>query len=143
VAGKREMFDVLRDGVTSHSGTYNGQHVNVAAALATVTALSADPEIYNRASHLYCHHTAAVQSTKDGPPSSITGDGARRHDPRGDRGRGRRRVRPHCRFRNSGADPLSESGMKWMRGGTKRHRGRTPNLKFTGLTHNFPVDPAL
>eukprot|EP01052_Picozoa_sp_SAG31_P042635 SAG31_NODE_6833_length_1875_cov_1.606982_3_plen_125_part_00 len=48
VAGKRELFDVLRSGVTSHSGTYNGQSVNVAAALATLTTLASDPGMYSR-----------------------------------------------------------------------------------------------
>ena len=30
------------------------------------------------------------------------------------------RVRSHCRFRNRGTKYVSESGMKWMRGNTKR-----------------------
>jgi hypothetical protein len=38
---------------------------------------------------------------------------------------GLRRVRPRCRFRNRGADRLSESGMRWMRGGA-RWRTRPP-----------------
>ena len=29
--------------------------------------------------------------------------------------------RSHCRFRNRGIEYISESGMKWMSGGTKRH----------------------
>ena len=33
-------------------------------------------------------------------------------------------VRSHGRFRNRGTDSLSESGMKWMCGGTQRQRDR-------------------
>jgi len=40
VGGYKHIFDCLRDGRTSHSGTYNGNAVNVAAALATVSTLS-------------------------------------------------------------------------------------------------------
>jgi hypothetical protein len=39
--------------------------------------------------------------------------------------RGPRRARSHCRSRNRGADHLSESGMKWTRGGTQRQCHRT------------------
>jgi glutamate-1-semialdehyde 2,1-aminomutase len=41
VGGRRELFDVLRDGRTIHAGTYNGNPVNMAAAIATVKFLSA------------------------------------------------------------------------------------------------------
>lgn len=41
VGGKREMFDVLRDGSTVHAGTYNGSSFNMAAALATIDTLAA------------------------------------------------------------------------------------------------------
>ena len=34
------------------------------------------------------------------------------------------RVRPHCRFRNRGTDYISESGIKWMGGSTKRQCAR-------------------
>lgn len=40
VAGRREMFDVLRDGRTIHAGTYNGNAVCLAAASATLAILS-------------------------------------------------------------------------------------------------------
>ncbi|MDA0745999.1 MAG: aspartate aminotransferase family protein [bacterium] len=46
VAGKREMFDPLRQGKTIHAGTYNGSSVNLAAGLATVEILRKDPEAY-------------------------------------------------------------------------------------------------
>ena len=34
-------------------------------------------------------------------------------------------VRSRCRFRNRGTDSLSEYGMKWMSGGTRRQCDRT------------------
>lgn len=45
VGGKREVFDVLRDGRTIHAGTYNGNSINFAAALATLNQLS-EPGLY-------------------------------------------------------------------------------------------------
>ena len=48
VAGSRRMFDALRNGATIHAGTYNGSTVNLAAGLATVTILSADPRVFQR-----------------------------------------------------------------------------------------------
>jgi glutamate-1-semialdehyde 2,1-aminomutase len=47
VGGRREVFDVLRDGRTMHAGTYNGHTVNVAAALATLEVLS-QPGLFER-----------------------------------------------------------------------------------------------
>ena len=43
---------------------------------------------------------------------------------RGDGAGGVLRVRSHHRFRNRGTDYVSESGMKWMSGGTKRQCDR-------------------
>jgi glutamate-1-semialdehyde 2,1-aminomutase len=40
VAGKREMFDVLRDGRTFHAGTYNGNPICLAAASAALDLLA-------------------------------------------------------------------------------------------------------
>lgn len=40
VAGRSEMFDVLRDGRTIHAGTYNGNAICMAAASATLAALA-------------------------------------------------------------------------------------------------------
>ena len=48
VAGRREMFDPLRDGSTIHAGTYNGATVNLAAGLATLEILSESPDLYDR-----------------------------------------------------------------------------------------------
>lgn len=48
VGGRRRMFDVLREGKTIHAGTYNGSPVNLAAGIATLDVLSADPDAYTR-----------------------------------------------------------------------------------------------
>jgi len=40
VGGRREIFDVLEDGRTIHAGTYNGNPVNLAAAVATIDTLA-------------------------------------------------------------------------------------------------------
>jgi len=40
VGGRREVFDVLEDGRTIHAGTYNGNPVNLAAAVATIDTLA-------------------------------------------------------------------------------------------------------
>jgi glutamate-1-semialdehyde 2,1-aminomutase len=42
IGGRKEMFDVLRDGTTIHAGTYNGSSFNLAAALTTMKILSRD-----------------------------------------------------------------------------------------------------
>ena len=47
VGGKREIFDVLRDGRTVHAGTYNGNSISVAAAIATINILR-EPGVYDR-----------------------------------------------------------------------------------------------
>jgi glutamate-1-semialdehyde 2,1-aminomutase len=47
VGGRRDRFDVLRDGRTIHAGTYNGATVNLAAAAATLDGLAA-PGVYDR-----------------------------------------------------------------------------------------------
>ncbi|MEX1039029.1 MAG: aminotransferase class III-fold pyridoxal phosphate-dependent enzyme [Pirellulaceae bacterium] len=39
VGGKAEMFEVLRDGRTIHSGTYNGTNFNIVAAIETIREL--------------------------------------------------------------------------------------------------------
>jgi glutamate-1-semialdehyde 2,1-aminomutase len=40
VGGRKEVFDALLDGRTSHFGTYNGNPISVAASLATIEILS-------------------------------------------------------------------------------------------------------
>ncbi|MAE62807.1 MAG: aspartate aminotransferase family protein [Phycisphaeraceae bacterium] len=47
VGGRRELFDVLRDGRTIHAGTYNGNSIGVAAATATISTLR-EPGLYDR-----------------------------------------------------------------------------------------------
>jgi hypothetical protein len=54
-------------------------------------------------------------------PSLISRDRCR--PGRGDARRPAGRVRSHCRFRNRGTEYVSESGIKWMRAGTKRRCG--------------------
>ena len=45
VGGRKELFDVLEDGRTIHAGTYNGNSICVAAALATIRGL-AEPGVF-------------------------------------------------------------------------------------------------
>jgi len=40
VGGRRDIFDALEDGRTIHAGTYNGNPVNLAAAVATIRTLA-------------------------------------------------------------------------------------------------------
>jgi len=47
VAGKKEIFEVLRDKRTMHAGTYNGNSINLAAALATIGQLS-QPQTFQK-----------------------------------------------------------------------------------------------
>lgn len=42
LGGRKEIFDVIREGKTIHAGTYNGASVNLAAALATLNILSGE-----------------------------------------------------------------------------------------------------
>jgi glutamate-1-semialdehyde 2,1-aminomutase len=48
VAGRKALFDVLRDGRTIHAGTYNGNTVSLAAGKATIDILAANPDNHNR-----------------------------------------------------------------------------------------------
>lgn len=59
IAGRREMFDPIRDGRTVHSGTYNGATVNLAAGLATLEVLTGTPGLYD-AMHA---HGRAIRDT--------------------------------------------------------------------------------
>lgn len=58
VAGRREIFDVLEDGRTIHAGTYNGNPVNLAAAVATIRALG-EPGTFTR---MHAHGRALRQA---------------------------------------------------------------------------------
>ena len=53
LGGRKEIFDVIRDGKTIHAGTYNGASINLAAALATLSILSAE-NCYSQL-HAYGH----------------------------------------------------------------------------------------
>jgi glutamate-1-semialdehyde 2,1-aminomutase len=57
VGGRREIFDVLRDGRTIHAGTYNGNCINIAAAIATIKVLR-EPGTYQRMNA----HGAAIRA---------------------------------------------------------------------------------
>jgi glutamate-1-semialdehyde 2,1-aminomutase len=47
VGGRKEIFDVLRDGRTIHIGTYNGNPINLVAAITTIDILS-EEGVYDR-----------------------------------------------------------------------------------------------
>lgn len=47
VGGRAAIFEVLRDGRTIHAGTYNGNCINIAAAVATIQVLR-QPGVYDR-----------------------------------------------------------------------------------------------
>ncbi|MDE2888355.1 MAG: aminotransferase class III-fold pyridoxal phosphate-dependent enzyme [Gemmatimonadota bacterium] len=77
VAGSRRMFDVLRNGATIHAGTYNGSTVNLAAGLATVRILGANPLAFRQ---MHGHGYAIRQAIESaaacrGIPACISGAG--------------------------------------------------------------------
>lgn len=53
LGGRKAIFDVIQAGKTIHAGTYNGASVNLAAALATISILSAE-DCYTQL-HAYGH----------------------------------------------------------------------------------------
>ncbi|MCE2439616.1 MAG: aminotransferase class III-fold pyridoxal phosphate-dependent enzyme [Candidatus Latescibacteria bacterium] len=77
VAGSRRMFDVLRDGATIHAGTYNGSTVNLAAGLATLSILSANPLAFQQMhGHGYAIRQAIeAAAASRGIPVCISGAG--------------------------------------------------------------------
>lgn len=77
IGGKRSIFDVLRNRETIHAGTYNGSPVNLAAALATVGALSGPGQF--EALHQYGYALrdyVAQQAQKNGFPLITSGTGS-------------------------------------------------------------------
>jgi glutamate-1-semialdehyde 2,1-aminomutase len=60
VGGKRELFDVLRDGRTFHAGTYNGNPICLAAASAALEVL-ADPAVFTQ---MHAHGHALQQAIR-------------------------------------------------------------------------------
>ncbi len=70
IAGNRNLFDPLRDGSTTHTGTYNGATVNLAAGLATLDILSESPGLYDR---MHVHGQAIRDTfTKEASGHGIT-----------------------------------------------------------------------
>ena len=56
----------------------------------------------------------------------------------------RSRVRPHCHFRNRRTEYISESGMKWISGGTKRQCDRAlPWSRRPGATRTARCRPGV
>jgi glutamate-1-semialdehyde 2,1-aminomutase len=77
VAGRRDVFDVLREGRTIHFGTYNGSPINTAAAIATLEILS-EPGVYKRLhEHGFAIKEALENAAKGhGFPLVTTGTGS-------------------------------------------------------------------
>ena len=77
VGGREEIFRVLEDGRTIHAGTYNGNPINVAAAIATIKAL-AEPGVYDRInSHgMRVRQTLESAAARRGVPLITTGVGS-------------------------------------------------------------------
>ena len=77
VGGRAEVFAVLADGRTGHFGTYNGNPICVAAAIATIDAL-AEPGTFERMhQHGYTiRDTLERAATKSGQQLVTTGTGA-------------------------------------------------------------------
>lgn len=72
VAGRKEIFDTLLDGRTSHFGTYNGNPISVAASIATIKILS-EPGIYDRMhAHGYAIRDAIEKAAKDNGKILVT-----------------------------------------------------------------------
>ncbi|MBA2113845.1 aspartate aminotransferase family protein [Bremerella alba] len=77
VGGAAEMFEVLRDGRTIHSGTYNGTSLNIVAAIETIRELR-KPGTYQRMEE---HGQAVsdailVAASKRDVPATISGVGS-------------------------------------------------------------------
>lgn len=80
VAGRKKIFNTLLDGRTNHFGTYNGNPISVAAAIATIDILS-EPGIYDRMhAHGYAIREAIEKAAKDhGKTLATTGTGTAFH----------------------------------------------------------------
>jgi glutamate-1-semialdehyde 2,1-aminomutase len=80
VAGRAAVFETLTDGRASHFGTYNGNPISVAAAIATIEALS-EPGTYER---IHGHGNRIREAIEEGGrerghPVVTTGTGAAFH----------------------------------------------------------------
>ena len=72
VGGRREIFEVLLDGRTMHAGTYNGNPICTAAAIATIQALS-EPGTYDRMhGHGYAIRAAIEKAAADTGQALVT-----------------------------------------------------------------------
>ncbi|MCA9230688.1 MAG: aspartate aminotransferase family protein [Planctomycetales bacterium] len=80
VGGRREVFDALLDGRTGHFGTYNGNPISVAAAIATIDILS-EPGTFERIHrHGYALREAMESAAKENGVTLVTsGTGAAFH----------------------------------------------------------------
>jgi glutamate-1-semialdehyde 2,1-aminomutase len=77
VGGRKEIFDVLREGKAVHAGTYNGSSFNLAAALATVTTLEAEKPYEGMHQHGYAIRAKFEELAKQkGIPLITTGLGS-------------------------------------------------------------------
>ena len=78
--GRAEIFETLVDGRTSHFGTYNGNPISVAAAIATMDILS-EPGTYDRMhQHGYAiRETIEKAAAEKGIPLTTTGTGTAFH----------------------------------------------------------------
>ena len=72
VAGRKEVFDTLLDGRTSHFGTYNGNPISIAASIATMNILS-EPGVYDRMhAHGYAIREAIANAAKHNGTTLVT-----------------------------------------------------------------------
>ncbi len=76
IGGKRKFFDVIRNGVTIHAGTYNGSSINLAAAKATLSVLR-EENCFQKMHELgnQIRETISVESRKANIPVVISGVG--------------------------------------------------------------------
>jgi len=72
VGGRKEIFDALLDGRTSHFGTYNGNPVAIAAAAATIDILSAPGTFDRMHEHGYAIREAIEKAGKENGQTLIT-----------------------------------------------------------------------
>jgi len=80
VGGRKEIFEALLDGRTGHFGTYNGNPISVAAAIATIDILS-EPGTFDRMhQHGYAIREAIEKAAQENGVTLVTsGTGAAFH----------------------------------------------------------------
>lgn len=72
VGGKRAIFEVLRDKRTMHAGTYNGNSINLAAALSTLNQLSKPGTYQKMHAHGYDIRTTIEEEARKAGISLVT-----------------------------------------------------------------------